>query len=176
VTIGWNHENGKWWENQATEVKNQISSSRTKGWKLKTNTLQQTLRPAVYPIWGVRPRPFSSAALLAAAAADLAGLIAAADVDSKRKKKAHKGAFPAMSREKCVPRRCKCCGVQQVRWLYIGNWPVLRQESVHEFRIPRSRTPWPAEANILWVLRSIRGCKLYRQGLIGGCLLLLKSS
>ena len=110
-----------------SEKPNLIIKDQIKGWKLKvkTNTLQQTLRPAVYPICGVRPRPFSSAALLVVATTDLVGLIAMADVDSKRRKKAHKGAFPAMSREKCM-----CASVLQVLWcstgrsLYIGNWPA----------------------------------------------------
>ena len=127
MKIGWNHENKKWCETRTpSEKPNLIIKDQIKGWKLKvkTNTLQQTLRPAVYPICGVRPRPFSSAALLVVATTDLVGLIAMADIDSKRRKKAHKGAFPAMSRDKCVPRCWKCCGVQHARSLYIGNWTV----------------------------------------------------
>ena len=104
------------------QVKSQISSSRIKGWKLKTSTSQQTLRPAVYPICGVRPRPFSSAALLVVATTDLVGLIAMADVDSKRRKKAHKGAFPAMSREKCM-----CASVLQVLWCSTGKVVIYRK-------------------------------------------------
>jgi len=55
-----------------------------------------------YPIWGVRPRPFSSAALLATVD-DLAdGLMAAANVDSKTKTKAQKVTFPAMAGQRYV--------------------------------------------------------------------------